>query len=327
MATSVSVSQSLTERQAELLVKIVLKYERQLQSQGVDVDPVRQPQWRLPLRRMDYTCSLTRDGDRLLIRFPFNNDYIGNIRDFAKHSQGAVRWDRDSRVWTAAITEYNVSWLTTWANQHRFEIDSSVYALMTQIHQVESQPYAIELYIRGDQFDIRNSPDSLSEYIQHHGGFGLDRLLYLVDMSSVLGYTVEPAIAESIMATQGSAIYNLLMHRELRINPAAIDAKNNGFDAVLDYTEAVARQSVVVYEPEHANRLRTKLHNRFGEHLPLDYCYSHRPVTDRPIGLLITTSALFLGGAQQQMLQQAEKVVYVTQDAYNKKNNAKVKLI
>jgi hypothetical protein len=327
MATSVSVSQFLTLRQAELLVKIVLKYERQLRAQGIDVNPVRQPVWRLPLRSLDYTCSLRRDGDRLLIRFPFNNDHIGDIRDFSKTSQGAVTWDRDRRVWTAAITEYNVSWLTTWANQHRFEIDSAVYHAMDQIHQVESQPYAIELYIRGDQLDIRNSPDSLREYIQAHGGFGLDRLLYLVDMSGVLGYTVEPAIAESIIATRGSKFYNLLVHRELRLDPAKF-ANNNDFDTVLDYAEAVGRGPVVIYEPDSSYRMLKQLQQRVGTDEVFkmqQYIHTQQPIVDRPIGLLISSAGMIFGGDRQHMLQQAEKVVYVAQEVYNNKNNTRVK--
>jgi len=327
MATSVSVSQSLTLRQADLLVKIVLKYQRQLQAQGIDVEPVRQPVWRQPLRQLDYTCSLTRDGDRLLIRFPFNNDHIGDIRDFSKTSQGEVRWDQNHRVWTAAVTEYNVSWLTTWANKNRFEIDSAVHSLMDQIHQVESQPYAIELYINGDQLDIRNSPDSLREYINSHGGFGLDRLLYLVDMSGVLGYTVEPAIAESIMATRGAKFYNLLVHRELRLDPATF-ANNVDFDTVLDYAEAVNRYPVVIYEPNSSYRMLKQLQRRVGTDEVFkmqQYIHTQQPLVDRPIGLLISSVGMVFGGDRQHMLQQAEKVVYVAQEVYNKKNNTKVK--
>ena len=329
MAMAVGHGQALTLRQSDLLVKIVLKYQRQLQAQGIDVDPVRQPVWRLPLRKMDYTCSLTRDGDRLLIRFPFNNDTISDIRDFSKTSQGAVRWDRDHRVWTAAMTEYNVSWLTTWANKNQFEIDPAVAELMDQIHQVESQPYAIELYINGDQLDIRNLPDSLREYINSHGGFGLDRLLYLVDMSAVLGYTVEPAIAESIIATRGAKFYNLLVHRELRFDPAAF-ADNNDFDAVLDYAEAVCREPVVIYEPNSSYRMLKQLQRRVGTDEVFkmqQYIHTQQPLVDRPIGLLISSVGMVFGGDRQHMLQQAEKVVYVAQDVYNKKNNTKVKNI
>jgi hypothetical protein len=327
MALAVEQKQALTERQGELLVKIVLKYERQLLGQGVDVEPARQPVWRIPLRKMDYSCSLTRDGDRLLIRFPFNNDIIGEIRDFSKTSQGEVRWDRDRRVWTAAVTEYNVSWLAAWAAVNQFDIDPAVAELMNLIHQVESTPYAIELYIDGDQLGIRNSPDSLREYIQAHGGFGLDRLLYLVDMSPVLGYSVEPAIMESIVATHGARFYNLLVHRELRINPAAF-ADSNDFDVVLDYAEAVGRGPVVVYEPNSSNRMLKQLQQRVGTDEVFkmqQYIHTQQPLVDRPIGLLISSAGMVFGADRQQMLHQAEKVVYVAQEVYNKKNNSRIK--
>ena len=51
MSEAVSTGKALTERQGELAVKIVAKYQRQLAQKGIDVEPVLNPQWR-------YACLL-----------------------------------------------------------------------------------------------------------------------------------------------------------------------------------------------------------------------------------------------------------------------------
>ena len=69
MTTHVVSGGALTEKQGELALKIVLKYQRQLAQKGVDVSPVENPQWRIPLRKMDYSRALYLHDDILIVKF------------------------------------------------------------------------------------------------------------------------------------------------------------------------------------------------------------------------------------------------------------------
>ena len=61
---------ALTDRQAELCVKIVLKYRRQFAKLGIDVSPVENPQFRLPPRKLDRSRRIWLDESKIVIRFP-----------------------------------------------------------------------------------------------------------------------------------------------------------------------------------------------------------------------------------------------------------------
>ena len=117
MSEAVSTGKALTERQGDLAVKIVTKYQRQLAQKGIDVEPVLNPQWRYALRKMDYSRYVGIEDDVIVMRFPFANNLIDELRDFRKDSQGKVEWNKDRRQWQFALTEYNLVYLKTWAEQ------------------------------------------------------------------------------------------------------------------------------------------------------------------------------------------------------------------
>jgi hypothetical protein len=338
MIQTVSNNQPLTGRQGELACKIVLKYARQLANKSIDVKPVETPVWRMPLRSMDYSQRAWIENDQLLLKFPYNNKYIEDIRDFAKVSQGSVAWDRENKIWTFALTEYNVSWAHTWAVLNQFEIDASLAAVMNQITQVEQQPYAIELQIQSG-LAISNASTALNTYIQEHlGGFATDNLMRLIDHAPILGYTLATDLADAVVSDYGPRFYNLLISRELKIDPSSKSADDD-LESVLDYARAIGRTPVVLYEPD----LSDKIFNRVSELYPgqvekivdiknahlstAQFIHTTKPVLtlDR-IPLVVSTAGMIFGGDKQVMLQKAEKVVYCTTDVYNKNKNSNSKI-
>lgn len=333
MTMTVAQSQPLTERQGELLCKIILKYERQLANKSIDVSAVLTPNWRIALRKMDYTQSLTIENDQLVIRFPFNNQLIESIREFVKTSQGKCQWDRDRKVWFAALTEYNLSWVYSWAEVHKFEIDNHVHNLMSLIKETEEKGYGITLDYCDNQLTIENAHESLVEYIaQHEGGLVDDNLLHLVDISPILGYTISNSIANSIAKTLGPRFYNLSVNRELTVNPQAFTTGDD-FDTVMDYADSVGRWPVVIYEPDLSGRMLQKLQARYTEDLVVNvsdknpevpnnckYIHTVVPIQNMTrIPLVISSAGMIFGGDKQLMIQRAEKIVYCAQDVYNKK--------
>ena len=71
MFESATNSKALTEKQGALACKILLKYQRQLSAKLVDVRPLENPVWRVPLRKMDYSKRLYVEEDNIFIKFPF----------------------------------------------------------------------------------------------------------------------------------------------------------------------------------------------------------------------------------------------------------------
>jgi hypothetical protein len=340
MSTTANEGRALTEKQGELAVKIVVKYKRQLVAKGVDVAPVEEnPVWRLPLRKMDYTRKLDIANDMITVMFPFNNSLIDGLRDFRKESQGHGEWDKERKVWSFALTEYNLVWLKTWAEQNQFEITNEVLRLDAMVAEVEKTAYAIELRYVNGELTIANCPETLQSYINTHlGGVHNDNLFRLVDMSPVLGYTVSNEIADMIVAKTSPREFSLITNRELKVNPESIQNGDN-LASVLDYADLTQRWPVVIYEPDLSGKLlaqlrtlregvvevpRTvKVNERYWDN-GFKYIHVVAPVTNKSIPLLISSAGMMYGGDKSLMVQNSEKIVYCAAEVYNKKPESKV---
>ena len=340
MSTTANEGRALTEKQGELAVKIVLKYKRQLAAKEVDISPVEAgPVWRMPLRKMDYIRKLDIVDDRITVVFPFNNQLIDGLRDFRKESQGHGEWDKERKVWSFALTEYNLVWLKTWAEQNQFEITNEVLRLDAMVAEVEKTAYAIELRYVNGELTIANCPETLQSYIDTHlGGVHNDNLFRLVDMSPVLGYTVSNEIADMIVAKTSPREFSLITNRELKVNPESIQNGDN-LASVLDYADLTQRWPVVIYEPDLSGKLlaqlrtlregvvevpRTvKVNERYWDN-GFKYIHVEAPVTNKSIPLLISSAGMMYGGDKSLMVQNSEKIVYCAAEVYNKKPESKV---
>jgi hypothetical protein len=340
MSTAANEGRALTEKQGELAVKIVLKYQRQLAAKSIDVGPMEKPTWRMPLRKLDYTRSIRIQDDQIVVQFPFNNELIEGLRDFKKESQGVSEWDKEAKVWRFALTEYNLVWLTTWAKQKQFECDNEVARLTALITKVEQTPYAIQLQYNNNELTISNCPESLYNYVVNNlGGFYSDNLSRLVDMSSVLGYTVSKEIADDIVKATNPRFYNLTVNREVKLDPGTV---NENLASVLDYADSTQRWPVVVYEPDMSGKLLAQLrelrdsavevartakpNDRYWD-TGFRYVHVVTPVINKKIPLLISSAGMMFGGDKSLMLQNSEKVVYCSAEVYNKAGQTKVPTI
>ena len=205
------------------------------------------------------------------------------------------------------------------------------------VAEVEKTPYAIELELADGKLAIGNCPTSLQEYIvSHMGGFDINNMMRLVDMSAVLGYTVSTTIADLIVANATPRFYNLAISREVKLNPNG-DAQD--LASVLDYADTMQRWPVVVYEPDMSGKLLAQLRTlREGvvevprtvkvneRYWDTGFRYAHvvAPVTNYKIPLLISSAGMMFGGDKSLMVQNAEKIVYCAAEVYNKKVETKV---
>lgn len=325
-------AQGYTDRQAALAAQLVLKYERQLTKLGIDVSPVRDPQYRTPIRVVDRSTRVWIEDDRIMMRFPYMTDMVETVRKASQTSQGSFFFNKERRHHEAALTEWNLNWIYGFAHAHEFEIDPNVRSLMDLILTTEKSGYQIELTYADQGLSITNAANSLIEYINTHvGGFGFDNLLRLCDYAPLLGYNIHRDIQQDISRTLGPRFLSLCSNRNLKA-----DDRNELAQQILDYACRVDRFPIYIYEPDLTERLLTIFGNLVEDHqvcLLKDntkvpeitantrIVYTNklpkRYYTDR-IPLMISSAGMMFGGDREMWLQASEKVVYFSHEVYNK---------
>ncbi len=342
MSQATTDGRALTERQGALACKIILKYQRQLASKCIDVSPVENPVWRVPLRTMDYSKRLYIDNDTIFLKFPYDSKLIEGLRGFKTNSQGACEFKSETKTWSIGLTEYNLNWVYSWALQNEFEIDDGVTALFNKILESEKCEFKMELYCNNTEVDIANCPASLREYINNNlGGLNFDNLLRLVDSSAELGFTIEQNLSHALMQEYGPRFLRIASNREMRIVPESRTAIDD-FASVLDYADQVGRYPVVIYEPDLSGKMLNRLQELYPaetilitgngrvESVPNGIKFIHtikpiRALSDIP--MLVSGAGMVFGADKQTMIQCARKIVYVAAEVYNKSQSKSSKVI
>lgn len=311
--------QPLTDRQAELAIKIILKYRKQLNTRGIETFPEHQAVYRKPLRRIDRSKSLRLQDNKIIMRFPYEQEMINTIRNMAKESQGRVAFDRANKYWVGALTEYNLNWITEFARAHEFDISPDIEQLMNLIIEQETKSWNICLHRSSSGLSITNASQNLVEWIDQHGGFDQSRLLQLVDWAPCFGYQVESQLFREAEQLAGHRCAPMLGKREYEINQVEI---GEAVSRVLEYAQLVDRWPVVVYDPSAEFDVYRK---RFPDDQTLtlvnrreDIQPDHRLIlTNRSlkqldrIPLLISHVGLLAGQDKKIMTNAAEKIIYL----------------
>ena len=335
MSQSTQSGRSLTDKQAELAVKLVLKYRKQLEKLDIDVGPVESPNFRLGIRQIDRRRLLLIENDSIVLKFPYETTLINDLRDLSKISQGRWRFDAGNRSWALAITETNVVAANGFAQNHKFEISPEFVQFIAAIEACEQVPYEIKLVEQDGSLAITNAPKSLIETINSWCGFDPSNLELLVDNAPVYGYTVDDLLKIDITVKHGARVCNLMTARETKFAPTS---DLTVFEDVIKYAAITNRYPVYVYEPDMSDRLYNNFVAKcFNEQdiyrvqtlkkAPPDlnarviYFNKFSSAWDRPIPLLISGQGMMHGGEKTILLQQAEKVVYFATEVYKKNVN------
>jgi hypothetical protein len=332
MSAATIENRALTDKQAALACKIVLKYRKQLANLGIDVGPVENPQYRMSIRVIDRTRRVYVDHDSIALKFPYEPALIDSIRELAKISQGAWRFDgSDDKIWRLGITETNTIAAYGFAKNNNFEIHPEFEELVQLVTDCESQPYEIKLTPTESGYTITNAANSLTDYINNWCGFQPSSIDQLVDNSAILGYTVDKEIEEQVVAKYSPRIFNLMTAYESKFSPTVHDdvAKD-----IIDYANITNRYPIYVYEPNLSGHL---LDGFLNANFASDEIYratllKKEPITvgkkviyfhkfsaswTQPIPLLISGQGMMHGGEKSMLLQRAKKVVYFATEVYN----------
>lgn len=291
-------NRAYTDKQANLVTTLVRKYTRQLSKLGIEV-PETLPPYRLGIREMDRSKSVTIEGDKICMRFPFDPKLIESIREQRKEATGSFEFDREARVWRLGMTEQNLCWAVFFAEQAGFDQSDQVRELYEKVQEVESQDYTIRLQATDSGFEIANASDQLISYINENlGGFGADNLFALVDNAGSLGYSVDPALTEVIAAMHGDKMTLMASGRIVPLEAA------DGYtlDDIVEYAKLAGRMPAYVYDTQ-----------TLPSHRREDLIYLKRSVNiDTPPKLLITTTTMMIGSRKNHWFNTAEKVIILT---------------
>jgi hypothetical protein len=327
MANATAFGTALTDRQAELAVKLILKYRRQFVKLGIDISPVENPVFRMAPRKMDRTKSIWIADDRIYVKFPYDNILIKDLQTFRETSQGRAHYDRDSKVWYLALTEYNVNWIVPWGNNNGFEVDSRVREIFYQILECEQQPFEIKLVQQGSGYAITNAPDSLIDYINEHvGGFNSDNLIKLVDYAGLCGYTIDDAVKVPTLALR----YIGGKHA-IHLEPS-----EDNLNMIFDYAEITDRYPICIYNPtlldmdlsrfeerdivrfDRNGKTSTSEYDPYG--VKVVYAQKIPTAWDFPVPLMVTTFEMMYGGKRMSWTNRAEKIIYYSTSQLRENN-------
>lgn len=317
----------LSDKQAHLATRLIRTYRRQLAKLGVGQPNLDHPQYRIPVRHLNYDRTVSLVDEKIHIRFPFNSAMITEIKDAIKESHGSVVWRKDDKVWELGLTEHNVNWAVAFGQAHQFTICEPLLELFNEIIECESTTYEIALHRSNGVYYITNAPESLNDYIQANVGF--TNRNKLVDMSSVLGYKISDDLFVEMLGEYGSDFVALCQNTKSTRPPAlaaGVSTVNTTMKGIIEWAIAVERFPIVVYNPldiitEHSfdwaasyftEEERTIVKNPSSNNVQVDskvkIVYTNKPI-HIPAKLLITYTSMMYGAEKLEWAQNFEKVV------------------
>jgi hypothetical protein len=305
-----------TDKQANLILRIIGKYKSQLEKEGIEIPTHRN--FRSTIRIVDRSTGLSLVNDKLHLRFPFQNMLIEQLRAVAKVAQGEVKWDIEARVWSFALTEYNVSWAVAFAEHNKIEVDEAVQELFAQIVEIENGPsQSIKLVVNENhQLEIENVPQSMLDYFASRNIDTTD-IYAMVDCAGELCYEVSDDIKEVLTETDGKQFVELCTEQ-------SVGSKQN-FEAIVQWAIKVNRLPIVVYNPVYAKH-DTSVEDKYFLPNEIQIIKSSGKTIDPTAKFVYTTTAieadahtipvlvsyanLMHGKNKKSLLNAARKVVY-----------------
>jgi hypothetical protein len=332
MSSATQSGRALTDRQAELAVKIIQKYQKQLEKLEISIDPIRTPQYRHGIRTIDRRRLLYVDNDKIVLQFPYDNKLINDIRDLSKLSQGNWSFDNNKRAWSLAITETNVIAANGFAKNNQFELDESFVKYVLEVESCEKIPYEIKLIKTNSGLEITNAAKSLVEAIDNYFGFDSSNVDTLVDNSAIYGYTVDQSILDDTTTRHNARVCNLMLAQETKFAP---NSDGTVVKDIINYANIVGRYPIYVYEPDMSNKLfenfvranfadddiykvQTLEKPKATVHKKVIYFNRYSAHWSQPIPLLISGQGMMYGGEKTLLIQQSEKIIYFTAEVYKK---------
>ena len=287
-------NRALTDKQAELAIKLVEKYKRQLANlDPAIILPEQLDCFELGIRYIDRSKVVWLQDNVINVKFPYDTNLISAVRRLTVDGQGSARFNEEEKVWHLELTEYMVNWVMTVLLPFNFTIDPEIKKLYDQILQVEQTQYRIFLKDYNGKLILENANNNLLDYIENRiGEMSYDNLLHLVDSAKVLGYEVEESLIE-IIKTRYEKFFPMIQERQIDLS-----TKDYTVDNIVEYAKLVNRLPIYFYD--------TGLPSQDTEHI----VYINKKAPDNlEAKLLVTRTPLMIGSKKQSWLLSSEKTI------------------
>lgn len=144
LANQTLTGRGLTDRQHQLAVKIINKYRRQCGKLGVTIPELLI--LRIPLRQIDRSQCIELDSDhnQFLVKFRYDDKLVSELREFGSYSCGEVVFDREVMAWRVGLSQPNLMWMWSWAQDRNFELRFDPVALSQELSQYQCE-YEIDV--------------------------------------------------------------------------------------------------------------------------------------------------------------------------------------
>lgn len=271
MLLNVTARKAVTTNQASLLTKITQRYARQLTKQDLNIDELVNLSWSLePTPSLpEYTEAFVYVEDDLLkIRSPFKTDFIKSLRELK-----FLTWERDSRTWHTAYSEYTLRPVMQLVKHHYNDINlcDEVESALEIVEQYQDAKYWDPVLVkRNGSFYILAATEAIEQATRH-----LPLELSIKSFASLIFYGVK--IDHDLVVDLHDQLGGTPEALELvtfAINPAPV-VELSSTTKLIDYLKAIDTDYVVLSELYGINNMylsniRTGLLNNGIEYAMID---------------------------------------------------------
>lgn len=303
-------NRAYTDRQAQLALRLIEKYRRQLTAKGVSVPAdVSTIPMRMPIRIVNRERTVKVVNDAIEVRFPYDAKVLELINEHKRTGAGScnfIHQVESDKHWRLVITEANVNFIKGISETFSFELDEAFNNLFSEIERVERTEYKIELLEVDGQLVITNCPESMREWIDRNLSTQQQQdALVMMDTAVILGVEISPALKNtyaSDLANFSDVGYigmQLCFNRIVEVNHSV------DLDDVLAYARATNRLPVYIRA---GGTTAVDKHDTN----EVKYVSSNSNVPQR-VPLLVSTTSLYIGTRRQMWPQVADKILVATE--------------
>lgn len=307
MADQVNSGIPFTDKQATLALKLVTKYRKQWKKIGYDVTgQIESPKFKFPIRVIDRRKVIDINRNKIEIRFPYDQNIISLIRS-SQQIPGSMIYNKDLKVWQAAITPPRILWCGEFGIKNDFEISDSFTQLFDST--IGAGIVIPTLCEKNGSLIIENAGDSLINYLDQHGGICHSNLVRLIDLSGMCKYSVDKDLIAKV--TTNEDIIDIMTSKEKNIQYT----KSVPIELIIDYIKLTGKKHIAIYDDytlQIANKLTASL---TPQELDLDkiniICYTNNSLP-KQVDLLLTSHTYMIGSRRQIICQQSGKIISFT---------------
>jgi hypothetical protein len=103
ISTSTISGVALTDRQADIVCRLVLKYKQQFANDNISVSPVVTPVYRRPLRCINRVKKIWIENDMIHFYFPYEQSLIDELKRDRKDLIGLNEFNSTTKTWNLII--------------------------------------------------------------------------------------------------------------------------------------------------------------------------------------------------------------------------------